>query len=227
MYCTRLFLLAASFAFYLNSHSQSDTSSDGDGLRVFERVEIEASYPGGESAWRKFLEKNLNPNVPVNNGAPDGRYTVWIQFVVDKEGNVSDITALTKMGYGMEEEVIRLLKNSGKWNPAYQKGKTVKAYRKQPISFIVESDDFEIKTKTPYTLFTETDNEIEVYVNKVKSEDLMLSISQGRIIPKGNGIYIVKLTKTGRVIITIFNTKKNKKIGDISFEVKEQKKQGE
>ena len=213
------------FLFFLirQGYSQVNSSTDslliGDG--IFAKVEVEASYPGGEQAWRKFLEEKLNPNVPVKNGAPVGKYTVWVQFVVAKDGSTSEIKALTNLGYGMEKEVMDLIKKSGKWSPAIQFGKNVKAYRKQPVTFIVMDDAFDIETNTDFTLFTGIDNEITVTVNKVKSEDVMLTISQGRIIPKGNGIYIVKVPKPGRVTISIFNTRKNKKIGDASFEVKE------
>ncbi len=107
---------------------------------IFEKVETEAAFPGGEAAWRSFLEKNLNPNVPVNNGAKAGTYTVWIQFVVDKNGNVSDIKALSKHGYGMEAEVIRIIRKSPAWKPAMQFGRLVKAYRKQPVTFSIEEE---------------------------------------------------------------------------------------
>jgi len=105
--------------------------------RVFEKVEIEAAYPGGDNAWRRFLEQNINPAVATDNGAPEGTYTVIVQFVVDKEGKVSNIKALTNHGYGMEGEVIRLMKKAPKWSPAVQDGRFVKAYRKQPVTFMV------------------------------------------------------------------------------------------
>jgi len=98
-------------------------------------VEIEAKFTGN---WEKFLTRNLNGNVPGDNGAPAGSYTVIIQFVVDLEGNVSDIKALTAHGYGMEDEAIRVLRKATKWEPAIQNGHNVKAYRKQPITFVVE-----------------------------------------------------------------------------------------
>lgn len=104
---------------------------------IFTKVEIDASYPGGAGAWRNFLERNLRGETPVDNGAAPGNYTVIIQFVVDVAGNVSDIKALTNLGYGMEQEAIRVLKRSGKWKPAIQNGREVKAYRKQPITFQV------------------------------------------------------------------------------------------
>lgn len=102
------------------------------------KVEVEAEFPGGVDAWRRFLERNLHPDVPIDNNAAPGRYTVYLQFIVDKEGRVSDIKALTAHGFGMEEEAMRVLRKATKWNPANQNGRAVKAYRKQPITFVVE-----------------------------------------------------------------------------------------
>jgi periplasmic protein TonB len=103
----------------------------------FEKVEIDARYPGD---WGKFLERNLNGSVPSDNGAPPGMYTVMIQFVVDVQGNISDIKALTSHGYGMEQEAIRVLKKTGsvKWIPAFQNHRHVPAYRRQPITFKID-----------------------------------------------------------------------------------------
>jgi protein TonB len=98
-------------------------------------VEIDAKFTGN---WEKFLIRNLDPQVPANNNAPEGRYTVVVQFVVDLEGNVSDIKPMTGLGYGMEQEAIRVIKKATKWEPAIQNGRHVKAYRKQPITFVVE-----------------------------------------------------------------------------------------
>ncbi len=108
-----------------------------DENKVFTKVEIEASYAGD---WSKFLQRTLNPETPVNNGAPAGQYTVIVQFIVDREGSISDVKALTNHGYGMEEEAIRAIKKANKWNPAVQNGRQVKAYRKQPITFVVSEE---------------------------------------------------------------------------------------
>ena len=117
-----------------------EEKKEEDENKVFEKVEIEASFPGGDAAWRKFLERNLNSNTPVDNGAPAGTYTVWVQFIVDKEGNISDVKALTSQGYGMEAEAVRVIKKGPRWTPAVQNGRHVKAYRKQPITFIVNEE---------------------------------------------------------------------------------------
>jgi len=105
--------------------------------KVFEAVDEEAYFPGKEDGWRSFLENNLNPAAPVDNGAPAGTYTVYIQFVVDVDGKLSAIKPLTKHGYGMEAEVMRILRKSPPWVPAIQSGKPVRAYRKQPVTFQV------------------------------------------------------------------------------------------
>lgn len=101
-------------------------------------VQVEASFDGN---WQKFLLKNLNPQTPIDNDAPAGNYTVLIQFVVDVDGTVSDIKPLTNLGYGLEQEAIRVLKKAAKWKPAIQEGRQVKAYRKQAITFQVTTEE--------------------------------------------------------------------------------------
>lgn len=108
---------------------------------IFDKVEIEPAFPGGVTAWRKYLERNLNPNVPVDSGAPGGNYAVVVQFIVKTDGSIEDIKALTKHGYGMEEEAVRVIKHGPAWLPAIQNGKKVTAYRKQPITFVITEED--------------------------------------------------------------------------------------
>lgn len=104
---------------------------------VFQKVDVEASFPGGEDGWRVFLQNNLRAETPIKKKSPVGQYMVIVQFIVDKQGRLSDITTLTNHGYGMEKEVIRVLKQSPRWLPAIMDGRKVKAYRKQPITFVV------------------------------------------------------------------------------------------
>jgi protein TonB len=104
------------------------------------KVDIKPAFPGKESGWRKYLESNLNPNVPVDNGAPNGRFFVIIQFIVRKNGDVSDVTALTKHGHGMEKEAMRIIKKGPKWEPAILNGEKVDAYHVQQIVFEVQGE---------------------------------------------------------------------------------------
>jgi len=97
-------------------------------------VDVDAKFNGN---WKGFLEKYLNPEVPVQHGAPAGTYSVVIQFVVDLDGSMSDIKALTDQGYGMEQEALRVIKKAGNWQPGIYHGFPVKSYRKQVITFQV------------------------------------------------------------------------------------------
>ena len=108
--------------------------------KIFEKVEIEPAFPGGATEWRKYLEKNLNPSIPVDNGAPEGTYTVMAQFIVHTDGFISDLKTLTKHGYGMEDEVVRVLSKGPRWEPAIQNGKKINAYRKQPVTFQIQAE---------------------------------------------------------------------------------------
>jgi len=111
---------------------QPDTSKP-----AFVKVEKEAEFPGGTHAWRNFLQKTLNASVPVDKGASAGSYTVILQFIVDVDGSIMDVSALTKHGFGMEEEVIRMMQASPKWIPARQNGRAVASYKKQPVTFVI------------------------------------------------------------------------------------------
>jgi protein TonB len=109
-----------------------------DDNEVFTKVEKEAEFPGGPAQWARYLQKNLNASTPVDNGAPGGTYTVIVQFIVSKDGSISDVQAQTNNGYGMEEEAVKVIKEGPKWTPALQNGRNVNAYRRQPITFVVE-----------------------------------------------------------------------------------------
>jgi len=132
---------AKHFVYFFNSVRDTIPVVSSDQFKVEEKVylkvETEASFQGGNEGWKNFLQTHLNPDVPVRKKAPAGLYEVVIQFIVDKEGRISDMKALTNHGFGMEQEVIRVLKRSPRWLPAIQDGRKVKAYRKQPISFSI------------------------------------------------------------------------------------------
>jgi hypothetical protein len=146
------FLIIVSFTAFAQADHRTDTTKvpayiDSSEYKIFEKVDIEAAFPGGVEAWRTYLERKVNGGVASDNGAPDGAYTVIVQFVVDKEGNISNVKALTKHGYGMEKEVVRIITKGPKWVPAMQDGQTVRAYRKQPVIFVVTTEGRSKKKK--------------------------------------------------------------------------------
>ena len=113
-------------------------TSNGVVPEGFLMVGTEATFRSGPNEWLAFISRNLNSEIPVKRKAPVGEYTVVVQFIVDVDGRLIDIQPLTAHGYGMEEEVMRVIRRSPRWIPAVlQEGQKVKAYRKQPVTFVV------------------------------------------------------------------------------------------
>jgi protein TonB len=108
--------------------------------KVFTVVQIPAEFPGGLPAWSRYLERNLNSNIPTENGAPPARYTVVVAFTVSKTGAISDVQAENDPGYGTKAEAIRVITRGPSWKPAVQNGRNVIYRHKQSITFVVSED---------------------------------------------------------------------------------------
>ena len=108
--------------------------------KVFTVVQIPAEFPGGLPAWSRYLERNLNRDIPVENGAPPGRYTVVVAFTVSKTGAISDVAAENDPGYGTKAEAIRVITKGPSWKPAVQNGRNVIYRHKQAVTFVVSEE---------------------------------------------------------------------------------------
>ncbi len=116
---------------------EAPKKDDEDYDKTFTKVEIESEYPGGPAAWLRYLGKSLKyPQEAIDN---EVQGTIVVQFIVDKEGNVSDVEAVSG-AQELRDEAIRVIKKSGKWTPAVQNGRQVKSYKKQPIVFKLETE---------------------------------------------------------------------------------------
>jgi TonB family protein len=101
--------------------------------KIYKKVEFEADYPGGSAGWSAYLMKNLKyPEEAVNKEIMG---TVIAQFIVNTDGGLSDIKIIKSPSKILSDETLRIIKNSGKWIPAREKGQIVKSYKKQPIVF--------------------------------------------------------------------------------------------
>jgi protein TonB len=96
-------------------------------------VEDMPSFPGGEEALFKYLAQNIKYPQIAKEAGITGR--VFVNFVIDKEGNVTDVKVLRGIGGGCDEEAVRVVKNMPKWSPGKQRGKPVKVSYNLPIKF--------------------------------------------------------------------------------------------
>ena len=99
---------------------------------VLEKVEIEASFPGGEAAWTKYVF-NAMKDADIRWKNSDAG-TCIIRFIVDKHGNINDIVAMNMKKTRLAKFAIEVISNGPKWKPAIQNGKPVNAFREQPIT---------------------------------------------------------------------------------------------
>jgi len=100
---------------------------------VFTVVEQMPEFPGGEAALNDFLDKNMQyPSMAKEQGI-QGK--VWIGFIVDKFGNVSNVEVLRGIGGGCDEEAARVVGIMPRWNPGKQSGRPVIVKFRFPINF--------------------------------------------------------------------------------------------
>jgi len=104
--------------------------------KVFTKVENPAEFPGGQSEWTRYLQKNLRyPDGAIDNGTQG---VVRVQFIVDREGNISEVQSLNDPGDGLAEEAVRIIKKGPKWKPAEQNGRKVIYRHIQAVTFRLE-----------------------------------------------------------------------------------------
>ncbi|MEQ1796359.1 MAG: energy transducer TonB [Lacibacter sp.] len=105
-----------------------------DENQVFTKVEVEAQFPGGEGKWNQFVQREVERH--IDDLTDDGQAgTCEVQFIVDKEGNVSNVEALTMKGSVLARIAQDAIRKGPKWIPAIQNGRQVKAWRRQKITF--------------------------------------------------------------------------------------------
>ncbi len=104
--------------------------------QIFTSVEVLPEYPGGPKAWQKFVGGYKYPPQAVENGV-SGR--VIIQFVVERDGSLTDIKVVRDLGMGTGEAALSLLKKSPKWTPGIQNGRPVRVAYTQTIALNLEA----------------------------------------------------------------------------------------
>jgi protein TonB len=100
--------------------------------KIFTKVEIEASFPGGPQAWQRYVTRAIQADQDEFTDNDFG--TCVVKFIVDKNGTVSDVQATTMKGTKLAEVAVNAIRKGPKWTPAQQNGRYVNAYRLQPVT---------------------------------------------------------------------------------------------
>lgn len=105
-------------------------------LEIFTVVESMPEFPGGDAARMKFLQENIKyPQLARESGIQG---TVYVTFVVETDGRVTDVRVLRGIGGGCDEEAVRVIQAMPRWNPGKQRGKPVRVQFNMPIRFTLQ-----------------------------------------------------------------------------------------
>ncbi len=115
---------------------EDDDEGEDKEDEIFVFVEDQPSYPGGDEARLKYLRENIKyPEMAKESGIQG---TVYVTFVVEKDGRISNVKILRGIGGGCDEEALRVIKGMPKWKPGKQRGRPVRAQFNMPIRFILQ-----------------------------------------------------------------------------------------
>ncbi|WP_373522279.1 energy transducer TonB [Aquiflexum sp.] len=103
------------------------------GDEVLDFTEVMPQPIGGMAAWNSYLNKNLKYPTPAKRMGVEG--TVYISFIVNTDGSISDVELLRGIGAGCDEEAIRVITNAPAWNPGKQSSRPVRVRLRLPIKF--------------------------------------------------------------------------------------------
>ena len=100
---------------------------------IFQVVENDPEFPGGVEAMYKYLAQNIKyPQLARENNITG---KVWVTFVVEKDGSVTNVTVVRDIGGGCGAEAVRIVKSMPKWTPGKQRGKNVRVQYRLPVNF--------------------------------------------------------------------------------------------
>lgn len=118
--------------------ASTTTRMSPDNAGYYNYAEVAPVFRGGQGAIEDYINNNIEyPQQAIDNNVEG---TVRVQFGVDEKGNVSGVTTVgNKLGYGLEEEAIRVVSNMAKWAPGQVKGKSVRTKMVIPITYRIES----------------------------------------------------------------------------------------
>jgi len=113
-----------------------EEKEEAEEAQVFFIVEEMPEFPGGEAALRAFIAKSINYPVIAQENGIQGK--VYVTFVVDKDGGISEAKIARGVDPSLDKEALRVVNSLPKWKPGKQRGKPVRVSYTVPISFVLQ-----------------------------------------------------------------------------------------
>ena len=132
---------------------------------IFTVVEEQPEFKGGIKGLVEYISQNIKYPAAAQKANISGR--AFVSFVVTKEGSIADVKLLKGIGFGADEEAIRVTRSMPRWIPGKQNGKAVNVRYNLPINFQLEDDEWEkaasgnVKQKTSFFSVPMSDADIQ------------------------------------------------------------------
>jgi N-acetylmuramoyl-L-alanine amidase len=111
-----------------------------DNQKIFIKLEQTASFPGGQSGWLKYISRVMQKNGNQLIADKNSEGTCKVRFIVDREGKVRDVKAVTKQDSKLADVAVNAIKNGPDWIPGKQNGHVVNSYLIQPVNFSLNDE---------------------------------------------------------------------------------------
>lgn len=155
------------------------TSGNSEEGEIFQVVEEQPMFPGGMQEMMKFLQKNTKYPKEAMDQGKQGR--VIVQFVVNKDGSISNDTVVRSVDPLLDAEALRVVRSMPNWTPGKQKGKLVRVRFTLPVSFRLDGG---------------TDNPVKVQISQEKSGDeIFMVVEEQPMFPGGMEALMKHLSK--------------------------------
>jgi len=112
------------------------TATDASSNETLKVAEIMPQPVGGDAAWSKFLQSNLHFTDKAMENQVSGK--VFVTFIIEKDGTISNIHIERGPGFGLNEEAVRVLKLAKPWKPGMQNGHAVRVQLTLPVNFMLD-----------------------------------------------------------------------------------------
>jgi TonB family protein len=175
---------------------------------IFQVVEEMPEFPGGMAEAMKFLAKNIKYPVAAQQAKIEGR--VIVQFVIERDGSVSDVKVMRGVNPELDAEAIRVVSMMPKWIPGKQRGKAVAVKYTMPIMFRLQTPEPK-KEEMPHTL------QVNLKVDKdATREDV--DMVKNHLRSKYTGVPVILADDVNPLIIVDGEVKEGMKLSQISPE---------
>jgi TonB family protein len=184
--------------------------NDSGAETVFQVVEQMPEFPGGMKAMTKFIGDSLYYSYRARRAQIQG--TVYVSFLVETSGKVSDVHVLKGLGYGLDQQALRVVKAMPRWNPGRQSGRPVAVRYSLPIRFSL--DNARLRYGGPQAMASAADTMASRPTKYYRARTFAAPIYRTKKVPKERGDFRstifwqghIQLDETGKTEIEFYNS---------------------